>query len=121
MTGSGDRKAEVQKKMDAFYQKFGRNCEAARLAAGLSKSALAELTGLTRQTVIGVENAKQGATVFTALLLAEALGVDLNFLVGQPTPVDLEKARRYDRDRFLLEVKAARDRLDGIVNTLETH
>lgn len=51
-----------------------------RQAAGLSQLRLAEITGVTRQTINAIENNKYDPTLALAFALGDALGVSVDAL-----------------------------------------
>ncbi len=60
---------------------------AARTAAGLTQAGLAELVGVSRQTVVAVEAGDYAPSVFLALALARHLGTTVEALFDvQPAP-----------------------------------
>ncbi len=59
--------------------KFGEAVRAERLKKGLSQEALADLAGLDRSYVGGVERGEHNITLITAHRIADALGVRLPF------------------------------------------
>lgn len=68
-----------------------------RTAAKLTQENLAESAGLSRRSIIAIENGKQQPTVFTALRIAEALKTDINklFGFGPATPTEDELDKRH--------------------------
>lgn len=68
-----------------------------RTAAKLTQEDLAEAAGLSRRSVVAIENGKQQPTVFTALRIAEALKTDVNelFGFGPATPTENELDKRH--------------------------
>jgi len=63
-----------------LLRKLGENVRRHRLAKGLSQERLAELTGLHRTYVGGVERGERNISVLNLARLAKALGVSLSNL-----------------------------------------
>jgi transcriptional regulator with XRE-family HTH domain len=60
----------------------GKRLRAFRKRAGLSQNQLAQRSGVTRTTIIFLENGnRQDLTTQTAMLLADALGISIDELV----------------------------------------
>lgn len=62
-------------------QLVGDNVQRLRLKAGLSQAALADLLGVDRSYVSGLETGKRNPTVVTLWHLAQALGVEPHLLL----------------------------------------
>lgn len=62
---------------------FGLAVRRRRSAAGISQERLAELSGLERAYVSGLERGKRNPTLLTQTRIAEALGVTLAVLMGE--------------------------------------
>lgn len=60
----------------------GEHIKAARKAAGLSQVQLADLSGISINSIISLEQNKHGPSVTTAELLADALEISIDELVG---------------------------------------
>ena len=65
----------------------------ARLARGLSQGALAEMAGVTRQSISGIESGRWSPSLEVALALAAALGTSVEDLFGAPPQFEVVKAR----------------------------
>ena len=60
----------------------GRRLRSFRKRAGLSQNQLAQLSGVTRTSIIFLENGRrQDITTQTAILLADALGISVDELI----------------------------------------
>jgi transcriptional regulator with XRE-family HTH domain len=60
----------------------GKRLRAFRERAGLSQNQLAQLSGVTRTSIIFLENGRrQDITTQTAILLADALGISVDELI----------------------------------------
>ncbi|MDO5116556.1 MAG: helix-turn-helix transcriptional regulator [Synergistaceae bacterium] len=53
---------------------------------GLTQSALAEMVGISRFSIMDYENCSKSPTLETARKIASALGVELDFLDGSKNP-----------------------------------
>jgi molybdate-binding protein/DNA-binding XRE family transcriptional regulator len=65
----------------------------ARLARGLSQGALADIAGVTRQSISGIESGRWSPSLEVALLLAGALGTSVEDLFGTGPELPVLKAR----------------------------
>ena len=68
--------------------RLGNRLKVARAERGLSQQQLAELAGVTRQTISAIETGQYCPSGLLAFLLAKRLGKrvdDLFFLEGEPT------------------------------------
>lgn len=63
---------------------FGLNCKNARLSAGLSQAAVAELTGVPQPRLSQIEQGRHNLTIETMAVLANAFGRDLIQLLRKP-------------------------------------
>lgn len=70
----------------------GTRLRLARLARGVSQAELAELAGVTRQAVAGVEAGRWDPSLRVALALARGLGVGVDELFGPPATYPLVDA-----------------------------
>lgn len=61
----------------------GERIERERVKKGLTKTQLAEKAGVTPGTIYYIEKDKHGATLAVAALIADALGVSLDYLAGR--------------------------------------
>jgi transcriptional regulator with XRE-family HTH domain len=68
---------------EADLTAFGIEVARLRQERGLTIEALAEATGVSRKTIINIENAHKGLRLSTAHALAHALGIPLADLVRQ--------------------------------------
>ena len=60
---------------------------AARRRLDLTQAELAEQVGVSRQTIVAIENGGYAPSVYLALALAEALGATVEALFASPTDV----------------------------------
>ena len=78
----------------------------ARLARGLSQGALAEMAGVTRQSISGIESGRWSPSLEVALALASALSTSVEDLFGAGPELPVLEARLaaagLPTDRFLL-------------------
>lgn len=65
---------------------FGERLKQARTDRGMTQAALAELAGLPRETVGRLERKRNTAYLYTAIVLARALNVSLDWLCGLESP-----------------------------------
>ncbi|MGW0984252.1 helix-turn-helix domain-containing protein [Streptomyces xiamenensis] len=65
-------------------QEIGRQIRDARVWANLSQERLAELAGVSRDTIVRVETGTRSARLDWLIQIADALEVDLAELVRQP-------------------------------------
>lgn len=66
---------------------LGARLQALRLDRGLTLKELAEKAGVSKEAINGIERGIRDPRLFTAICLADALGVSLDFLVmGRGTP-----------------------------------
>lgn len=65
----------------------------ARLARGLSQGALADMAGVTRQSISGIESGRWSPSLEVALALASALGSTVEELFGAPQELPPVKSR----------------------------
>ena len=79
MTGSGSRSD------DRF--------RLARLSRGLSQGALADVAGVTRQSISGIESGRWSPSLEVALALASALGTSVEDLFGAAPELPVMTAR----------------------------
>lgn len=75
---------------------FGRGITVARKARGISQMALGEECGLASSTLSHIECGKGGATLTTAIIISQRLGVGIDKLIaiGEKTPPEKRRARR---------------------------
>jgi|SRR5271165_2300990 len=64
-----------------------------RLARGLSQGALADMAGVTRQSISGIESGRWSPSLETALALAAALGTSIEDLFGSAPQIPLLDTR----------------------------
>lgn len=74
--------------MDASLKKLGARIRELRRAAGISQEALADIAGLHRTYIGGIERGERNVSVVNLLLIAKALKVD---------PADLFTGFRYSK------------------------
>jgi len=60
---------------------FGKNCEPARIRAGLTQAEVAEQAGLTQQYVSVVEGGRQNITLSTMIALARVTGHEVRVVL----------------------------------------
>lgn len=65
---------------------FGERLKQARIDRGITQHELAELAGLPRGTVERLEKKRNTAHLYTAIVLARALNVPLDWLCGLESP-----------------------------------
>lgn len=65
---------------------FGERLKQARTDRGMTQYELAELAGLPRETVGRIERKRNTAYLYTAIVLARALNVSLDWLCGIESP-----------------------------------
>ena len=75
------RGSYVPAAMHAMSATFGANVERLRLAAGLSRRALAHAAGMTDPSLLTIERGQTHPRLYYALRLAGALGVSLLELI----------------------------------------
>ncbi len=94
---------------------MGARLAAARKAAGLTQAQLAEKSGLDPQTVHRIEAAKIAVSMLRLRDLAQALGINLSDVVGEPDGVrdSVEEVAalwsRVPEDRRELALRLLRD------------
>lgn len=71
--------------MDDLQEILGKNIRLARAAKGLSQEDLADLTGLDRTYISGVERGVRNPTIKVLQKISEGLGVSAHMLLG-PRP-----------------------------------
>lgn len=91
--------------IESVLQRIGRRVQALRRARGLSQEALAEAIDRSVDTISLVERGRAATRIETAVKLAEALGVDLVALFGDPLPPQ----REHPLIEELIELLAGRD------------
>ena len=69
---------------ERLYELVGRKVEQQRREAKLSQTQLAQRCGLARGSIANIERGSQRATLHTLWALADALNVDMRFLVPSP-------------------------------------
>ena len=69
--------------MELDYKEIGRNIRKYRLAKNWKQKELAEKVGITEQHVSHIENAHTQLSLATFVLVANALEVDCNTLLGR--------------------------------------
>jgi transcriptional regulator with XRE-family HTH domain len=77
------RGSYVPPAMHALSRTFGANVERLRLAAGLSRRALAHAAGMTDPSLLVIERGQTHPRLYYALQLARALGVPLARLIEE--------------------------------------
>lgn len=68
----------------SVLQHVSQNIRRLRTSAGLSQSALAERSGVSRRMLVAIERGENNVSLTTLDLIAEALGVAFSFLVQAP-------------------------------------
>lgn len=72
----------------SVLQHVSQNIRRLRTAAGLSQSALAEKSGVSRRMLVAIEGGENNVSLTTLDLIAEALGVAFSFLIQAPEQRD---------------------------------
>jgi len=87
--------------MDDFSANIGRKIRQTRKSAGLSMSALAEMSGLSPAAVQKIETNGMVPTIVSLMKIARALGKPVSFFVEEEGPVDrVALVRRAERKGF---------------------
>lgn len=73
--------------IERFYPAIGLRLREARKKAGLTQAALADHVGMSRATLVSIEQGNQRMAVHQLVALAAAVRVELTMLL--PTPGDL--------------------------------
>lgn len=67
------------------YRESGYRLKSARMHRGISQGKLADIAGVSRPTIYRIEQSGiGGCCVNTAKTIADALGVTLGYLMGEP-------------------------------------
>lgn len=72
----------------SVLQHVSQNIRRLRTAAGLSQSALAQLSGVSRRMLVAIEGGENNVSLTTLDLIAQALGVAFSFLIQAPDQRD---------------------------------
>jgi len=70
--------------LDPIHRDFGRRVRAARRTKGMSQEALADAVHMSPETISNVERGATTTRLVTIVSIAEALGVDVAALFGDP-------------------------------------
>lgn len=82
----------IRDKVEEQLKNFHWNAYAARMNMGISQVKLAQLAGVSHVSISRVETTSdEDCNLFTALCVANALGVDLNTLFNSRVEVGLKK------------------------------
>ncbi|TZF90417.1 helix-turn-helix transcriptional regulator [Cognatilysobacter lacus] len=73
--------------MGKSTQRLTNRLRELRLDAGITQQDLADVAGITRQTVIAIEGAKYSPSLEVAFLIAEALGTGVEDVFQLQRPV----------------------------------
>lgn len=103
---------------------LARNLRSLRRVKGMSLDALAKASGISRNTIINIEQGDSNANLDTLYRLAKGLGVRASVLIEDPN----EAQGELTTSRFLLELRALfarasaplRARLGSITRLLRT-
>lgn len=68
--------------MNSDTELFRTRLKEARKEQGMSRDKLSELSGISKKTIVNVENVKHLPYLHTAIALADALNVSLDWLCG---------------------------------------
>jgi transcriptional regulator with XRE-family HTH domain len=79
--------------MTTPWQRIDDRFRLARLARGLSQGALADIAGVTRQSISGIESGRWSPSLEVALALAGALGTSVEELFGAGPELPVRAAR----------------------------
>lgn len=92
--GRGSKGREAERVFRAAYA-FGHVIYSARKARNLRQSDLAELSGVAQADISRIERGQIAPTVPTLLKLADALGVQIQFVLlpGEDTATDADSVR----------------------------
>ena len=64
-------------------ERFGNNLKIIRTIKRMTQDELAALSGVTNQSISYYETGKRNVTLFHAISIAAALGVELNYLLSE--------------------------------------
>jgi transcriptional regulator with XRE-family HTH domain len=92
----------IGERRQQFLQQFGRRVRAARILKGLSLQRCADQAGISYSNLSVIERGKRSMYVEHLPALAKALGVDVQYLLGEEDPA--EKAHVSSRDTRTHEV-----------------
>lgn len=94
--------------------KFGEKVKAARLSVGLTQEQLGDAAGLSKRTIINYETgARYPRDRGIYLMLAEALGVETNYLLTEDEEFITESGSRYG-DKGEKEARALLQRTSAL-------
>lgn len=106
----------------AFFKQLGARIAELRKSAGITQVQLAETVGVSQQTVASWEVGRRGVPVATLPVLARALSVSIENLIGEkaapakrgPTPQLQQKIERLSR-LPKTQQKVVMEMLDGLL------
>jgi transcriptional regulator with XRE-family HTH domain len=70
---------------------FAERMRETRLELGMSQAQLARKMGMSQQAISSIEGGRRESYLFTALCVADALGVSLDYLAGRTDVKEVKK------------------------------